>query len=121
MRNLKSLTGLIIFIIISLATIFIINPFSRNPKIITNGSAKIFKVNNAAGLKNALERVLPGDLITMEDGTYQGEFKTLKSGDSSRRIRLVGSRMAILSSGKGERALTITGSYWTLSGYTLIR
>ena len=79
-------------------------------------SAKVFEVKDANGLQNALNSVLPGDVINMADGKYQGIFKTSKSGTATDRIKLKGSKNVVLSCGNVGRALTISGDYWTVSG-----
>ena len=79
-------------------------------------SAKVYDVKDASELQKALDNVLPGDFINMADGTYSARFKTSKSGNGTSRITLMGSRNAVITGGNSGRALTITGSYWTLNG-----
>ncbi|MFD9895854.1 hypothetical protein ACFWY9_41465 [Amycolatopsis sp. NPDC059027] len=82
-------------------------------------SAATVKVANSAELKKALSAVSPGTTIELAaNTTFTGNFKADRSGTASGRITLTGPRTAVLSA-SGGRTLELTGSYWTLSGFSV--
>jgi len=79
-------------------------------------------VANAAELTEALADATPGERIVLANGHYVGNFVAETSGAAADRIRLCGSREAILAGGGWEHsgyALHITGSFWTVSGISV--
>jgi len=79
-------------------------------------SAFSINVKNAAELTSALNKAQAGDVITLADGTYEGQFKASQSGTSSNKITLEGSKKAILTSGTKAQAFHLTADYWILKG-----
>ncbi len=78
-------------------------------------------VTSAATLVRALANARPGDQIRLADGVYQGEFVATASGTITTPITLCGTRAAVLE-GRSLVAgygLHLTGSYWTLAGFTV--
>lgn len=78
-------------------------------------------VNSASALRTAIQEALPGDLILLADGIYEGEFKASRSGTATSPINLCGSSSAVLrgastSSGYG---FLLSGDYWVLRGITV--
>ena len=85
-------------------------------------AARVVTVADALGLHAALADALPGDRIELADGVYAGQFVITRSGTSTQRIRLCGSRAAVLRHGvvSTGRGLHLQGaSYWDLSGFTV--
>ena len=82
-------------------------------------NAKDIAVSTSTELKNALAAALPGDVITMADGIYTGQFKATTSGTSTSRITLKGTKNAKLTSQSVGYGLQVTGSYWTFTGFTV--
>ncbi len=85
-------------------------------------------VSTTDQLKAALANAKPGDTITMQDGTYNGQFSSTKSGTASALITLTGSRNAIINGGSlgggytfalGTKNSSSTVSYWKLKGFTV--
>ncbi len=85
-------------------------------------------VSTAAQLKSALSVAKPGDIITMADGTYSGQFVATASGTVTAPITLKGTRSAIIDGGSlssgytlhlGTRNSTSKVSYWRLEGFSL--
>jgi hypothetical protein len=82
-------------------------------------------VATAAQLQAALNDAQPGDVITMADATYTGQFTIPKgkSGTSASHIVLKGSRAAILQTNNrtsGNAALFLLGNdYWEFRGFTV--
>ena len=87
--------------------------------IITIAQARDVSVSTSSQLKTALSNAKPGDVITMDDGTYTGQFEATKNGASSNRITLRGSSKAYLTSDYNSWALHVTGDYWTFTGFTV--
>jgi hypothetical protein len=93
---------------------------------ITGG--RIVNVSTASQLTAALAAAVKGDVITMADGTYSGNFVSTASGASAAPITLTGSRNAIIkgssiSSGYGMQIGTKNSatavSYWQLKGFSV--
>lgn len=89
---------------------------------------RIVPVSTAAQLTTAMQNALPGDTITLADGTYSGRFNSRASGSALAPISLVGSRKAILNGGAldsgytfslGARNSTQQVSHWRLRGFTI--
>jgi len=76
-------------------------------------------VTNAATLAAALAGARAGDVIQMADGVYSAKFTASASGTASAPIALCGSRNAILDSNGGSTGFKLTGSFWTLAGFTV--
>jgi membrane protein implicated in regulation of membrane protease activity len=82
-------------------------------------SAATVTVSTTAQLNSALAAAAPGTVISLAaNTTFTGNFKAAKSGTSSSGITLTGPRSAVLKA-SGGRGLELTGSYWTLSGFTI--
>ncbi len=79
-------------------------------------SAFSLNVKNATELTSALNKAQAGDVITLADGTYEGQFKASQSGISSNKITLEGSKKAILTSGSKGQAFHLTRDHWILRG-----
>jgi hypothetical protein len=78
-------------------------------------------VATASELVAALKAVQPGQTITLQDGTYTGQFVANVHGSSSQRITLTGSRNAVLTTGSTSTGygLHVTANYWTISGLSV--
>ncbi len=89
-------------------------------------------VATAAELEQALATARPGDTIKLADGVYHAEAFTTVSGTAAAPITLTGSRKAILSNDRFEKATTpcpgghtgygvwLNGaSHWNLRGFTV--
>jgi hypothetical protein len=73
-------------------------------------------VGTAAQLTSALAAANPGTVIELAaNTTFTGNFTAAKSGTSSGRITLRGPRSAVLKASGVE----LTGSYWTIDGFTV--
>jgi hypothetical protein len=88
----------------------------------------VVPVATAAALQSALTNAQPGDVITLADGIYKGNFVSLASGTASTPITVTGSRKAVidggtLTSGYGFHLGTLdstgTVQYWNLKGFTV--
>ena len=81
-------------------------------------------VSTAAQLRTALDAAVPGQVITLRDGTYTGAFRSARSGTKAEPITLRGSRDAVLTTGAltgSDPALTLIGKAWLLSGFSVTR
>ncbi|MFC6225926.1 right-handed parallel beta-helix repeat-containing protein [Hymenobacter artigasi] len=82
-------------------------------------------VATASQLQAALTYAQPGDVITLADGTYTGQFTVPagKNGTAASPVMLQGSRSAILQTNirtSGNAALFLLGnSYWAFRGFTV--
>ncbi|SDY61031.1 right-handed parallel beta-helix repeat-containing protein [Hymenobacter psychrophilus] len=82
-------------------------------------------VATAAQLQAALGAARPGDVITLADGTYTGQFSIARglSGTAGNSIVLQGSRQALLQTGNrksGNAALFLLGNeHWEFRGFTV--
>lgn len=79
-------------------------------------------VTSAAELSEALVSAQPGDRILLADSTYRGNFVAGQPGTADARIRLCGSRAAVLDGDGWEGsgyALHVTASHWTVGGITV--
>jgi hypothetical protein len=82
-------------------------------------SAATVTVSTSAQLASALSAASPGTVIQLAaNTTFAGNFKATKSGTSTSRITLQGPRSAVLKATRG-RGFELTGSYWTLDGFTI--
>ncbi|MET9264026.1 right-handed parallel beta-helix repeat-containing protein [Amycolatopsis sp. NPDC004079] len=82
-------------------------------------SAGTVPVKTSAELKTALASAKPGTTIQLAaNTTYTGNFKAAANGTDSGRITLTGPRSAVVQA-SGGRTIELTGSYWTLSGFTV--
>jgi hypothetical protein len=82
-------------------------------------SAATVTVRTSAQLTSALSAARPGTVIRLTaNTTFVGNFKATKSGTSKSRINLQGPRSAVLKA-TGGRGLELTGSYWSLDGFTI--
>jgi hypothetical protein len=82
-------------------------------------SGATITVSTSAQLSSALAAAAPGTTIQLAaNTTFTGNFKAAKSGTASARITLTGPRSAVVKA-TGGRTVELTGSYWTLSGFTI--
>lgn len=81
----------------------------------------VVNVANAGQLTTALANAQAGQTIQLADGTYSGRFVTTRSGTSSQKITLQGSRNAILNGGSNSSGygFNLKASYWRLIGFTV--
>lgn len=82
-------------------------------------SAETFKVSPSDSIQKALEDVQPGDTLFLEDGTYNQDFTSVRSGTIDKRITITGSKKAIVKGEKNSRMIQIFHSYITLDGFTV--
>ena len=85
-------------------------------------SVRTVAVSTAAGLNTALAAAQPGDDITLEAGTYAGNFNITASGTSTAPIRLSGPGTAILDGGGVDASAVLhltNASNWCVSGVTI--
>lgn len=95
------------------------------------GGLRNVTVKTSAELTAALSDALPGDIITMADGTYTGKislngigasFGASTAGTANAPITLRGSRSAVINGGStsGGYGLYLSGAnYWNVSGFTI--
>ena len=79
-------------------------------------------VTTADELAGALEGAKPGDVITMADGTFSGNFVATTSGTPEQPITLCGSADAVLDGGDPEDGYVFHldgAQYWHLVGFTV--
>jgi hypothetical protein len=81
----------------------------------------IVNVSNASQLATALANAQAGQTIQLADGVYSGRFVASRSGTSSAKITLQGSRNAILNGGSSSSGygFNLKASYWRLLGFTV--
>jgi hypothetical protein len=84
-----------------------------------SASGATVPVSTSAELKAALAAATPGTTIQLAaDTTFTGNFKAAVNGTAAGRITLTGPRSSVLKA-SGGRGLELTGSYWTISGFTI--
>jgi hypothetical protein len=83
----------------------------------------VVPVSTAAQLTAALSAARPGQTIVLAAGTYAGRFTAAASGTAAQPITLRGAEAAVLDGGDtgGGYGLHVTGSFWTLAGFTVTR
>src|SRR5699024_11809836 len=77
-------------------------------------------VTDAGTLRTALESALPGDVIRLEPGTYEGEFVAQPAGTQEEPITLCGDQYAVLDGGASDGGYTLHldgASHWHLLGF----
>ena len=92
------------------------------PSVCEAPARRVVPVADSATLKNALAAALPGDRIELADGVYAGQFVIDRSGTVDDRIRLCGSRAAVLRHGVVSTGLglhLVNASYWDVDGFTI--
>jgi hypothetical protein len=96
------------------------------PGVPVGGSAECpqatVTVSDEDSLQVALDSAKPGDVISMADGVYDGEFATTASGTSGSPIFLCGTAKAILDGDghSGGYVMHLDGAkYWRLVGFTV--
>lgn len=80
------------------------------------------EVGTGAELADALESAKPGDVISLADGTYEGEFVANTAGTEADPVFLCGSRDAVLDGTdvEGGYVLHLDGaSHWRLVGFSV--
>jgi hypothetical protein len=79
-------------------------------------------VSSTAELTSALQTASPGDVIQLEDGTYQGNFTATRSGTAAKPIFLCGNRGAVLQ-GEGFKGGYVLHfdrvAHWRVAGFTV--
>jgi hypothetical protein len=84
--------------------------------------ADVVDVVDANGLQQALDRAVPGQVVRLADGRYEGAFVASADAPADAPIQLCGGRGAILDGGEidGDYTLHLSGSsYWIVSGFTV--
>ncbi len=79
-------------------------------------------VSDADGLTGALDQASPGDVIRLEDGTYQGNFVATRSGTPFAPIFLCGGPGAVLQSDSVKSGYVLhldRVSDWRVAGFTV--
>lgn len=76
---------------------------------------KTYEVYDNEDFHSALKSANPGDTIHLNDGHYNGQFESSRSGSSSAPITLKGSKSAVISS--SNYGIYIKGDYWHLEGF----
>ena len=86
-----------------------------------SGSGRPVEISTAGELEAALANARPGDLIRLEDGTYDGTFVADRSGTADAPIALCGTRRAVIDGGDFENgyALHLTADHWVVQGITI--
>jgi nitrous oxidase accessory protein NosD len=97
-------------------------PTAATPSPAGCDGRQVVEVADAAGLRRALERARPGQIIRVADGRYEGTFVASAQADASNPISLCGSRDAVLDGGDidGDYTLHLSGAtHWQVSGLTV--
>jgi hypothetical protein len=84
--------------------------------------ANVVDVADADGLQQALDLAVPGQVVRLADGRYEGAFVASADAPADAPIQLCGGRGAILDGGEidGDYTLHLSGaSYWIVSGFTV--
>ena len=84
--------------------------------------APTVRVSTAKELKDALARARAGTVIHLADGVYQGRFKAIAKGSSSRPIRLCGGPGAVLDAGSIRTGYVLhvaKAQHWRFVGFAL--
>lgn len=79
-------------------------------------------VSTAAALQRALDDAVPGQVIRLADGRYEGNFVATAKAGAEAPIHLCGSRGAVLDGGKIDGAYTLHlsgAAYWQVTGLTV--
>lgn len=80
------------------------------------------EVQDATELQQALDDAAPGDVISLADGRYPGEFVASAAGTAEDPIVLCGGRDAVLDGGAEDAGYTLHldgASYWQVLGFTV--
>ena len=80
------------------------------------------RVSSATGLTAALGAARAGDVISLEPGSYKGNFVATSSGTPSSPITLCGSDASILNGGTTKSGYVFhldAASYWHLEGFSV--
>lgn len=80
------------------------------------------EVTSAGELADALAAAVPGTVIALADGVYQGEFEASGDGSAEAPIALCGGPGAILDGGAIDGGYVFylrDASWWVLSGFTV--
>ncbi len=79
-------------------------------------------VTSAAELTTALAGPVPGTVIMLADGVYQGNFRVTAAGTAEQPITLCGGSGAVLDGGGTEDGYVLhldQASFWNLQGFTV--
>jgi hypothetical protein len=112
-RLRRTLSGAALAASIAILSAIVIAPAANAATVVT--------VRTSSALVAALKAAKPGQTISLADGTYTGKFVAAANGTAAAPIRLVGSRKAVLTTGKisSGYALHITGDRWRVTGLTV--
>lgn len=80
------------------------------------------QVRNKEELNTALGRANPGDVISLSDGVYSGNFTADRAATPERRIYLCGGPGAVLDGGGTDTGYVLHldhADYWVVSGLTV--
>ena len=82
---------------------------------------RIVRVGTAYQLNEALADARAGDVIVLGDWTIGGRFAATRSGTATFPVTVCGTRSAALDGGSvaAGNGVTVTGSWWTLAGFTV--
>lgn len=82
---------------------------------------RVVPVTTVTELKAALAAALPGDRITLADGTYAGTFALSRSGTALSRIHVCGTSAAVLDGGStlSGYGVSVKASYVDLVGFSV--
>ena len=94
---------------------------TASPTATATTAPGVVRVTSSKELKAALAAAVPGQTIQLADGTYTGNFVATTPGTADRRITLVGSANAVLTTSTGGGyGLHLDGAgYWTVKGITV--
>lgn len=85
------------------------------------GAGGSIRVKPGSSINEALDRARPGDVIMVSPGTYTELVRSVRPGEPTRPIRLVGEPGAIIEGSdlEDDRLVEFQHSYLTLEGFTL--
>lgn len=76
-------------------------------------------VSTSAQLLNAMNRVRPGDVIFLNNGTYRGSFRAERNGAQNALIVIEGNSNSIISNREGYGIHLRRVNYWHLKGFMI--
>lgn len=94
---------------------------TRPVPVAAPATARNVAVSTSAQLTAALAAALPGDVITLADGTYNGSFSVTRSGTAANPIFVRGaSRDGVIVHAAGSTyGMTVSGSFVTVENLTV--
>ncbi|MFF4400496.1 hypothetical protein [Streptomyces sp. NPDC001480] len=84
--------------------------------------AATVEVGDTRSLEDALDGAMPGDVIHLADGRYEGKFTAKAAGTADKPVWVCGGPGAVIDAGgvKGGYAFHLDGAdYWRLIGFTV--